>query len=147
MRFCGCLCGWRTADGPHFTMKTTILAYTLVLFHVAAHAQSSAVVAGTWEGTSLCTVPNSPCHNEHVVYHIKPDPKDATRFSIDADKIVNGQEDFMGTLSCVFTAAKSELYCDTAGDWRFTISGDKMVGTLHLKDGTLYRNVDVTRKK
>ncbi len=130
-----------------FNMKATTLLVVLVLSCVAAHAQSTNTVAGTWEGTSLCTVANSPCHNEHVVYHIKPDPKDATKFTIDADKIVNGQEDFMGSLSCVFTAAKSELYCDTYGDWRFTITGDKMVGTLHLKDGTLYRNVDVTRKK
>lgn len=129
-------------------MKTTALLLILLLSHVAAHTQTpGASVAGTWEGTSLCTVPNSPCHNEHVVYHIKPDPKDSTKFTIDADKIVNGQEDFMGTLSCVFTASKSELYCDTYGDWRFTITGDKMVGTLHLKDGTLYRNVDVTRKR
>ena len=135
------------ADGESYLlMKITTLILTLLLSHVAALAQSPATVAGTWEGTSLCTVPNSPCHNEHVVYHVKPDPKDATKFSIDADKIVNGQEDFMGTLSCVFTAAKSELYCDTAGDWRFNVSGNKMVGTLHLKDGTLYRNVDVTRK-
>ena len=129
-------------------MKTTTLILTLLLSHVVANGQTPAEsVAGTWEGTSLCTVPNSPCHDEHVVYHIKPDPKNATKFSIDADKIVNGQEDFMGTLSCVFTTAKSELYCDTAGDWRFTVSGDKMVGTLHLKDGTLYRNVEVTKKR
>ena len=94
----------------------------------------------------MCTVPNSPCHNEHVVYHIKPDSKDTTRFSIDADKIVNGQEDFMGTLSCVFTAAKNELHCDTASDWRFIFIGDKMVETLTLKDGTLYRKINLQKR-
>jgi hypothetical protein len=25
-------------------------------------------VAGTWEGTSLCQIKPSPCHDEHVVY-------------------------------------------------------------------------------
>ncbi len=128
-------------------MNKASLAVALLLATISvAQNRTDVSVAGTWEGTSLCTVKNSPCHDEHVVYHIKPDPKDATKFSIDADKIVNGAEDFMGTLSCVFTAAKSELYCDTYGDWRFTISGDHMTGTLHLKDGTLYRNVDVHKK-
>jgi hypothetical protein len=128
-------------------MKVKDLFLLLILAAIPAVAQSkSDPVSGTWEGTSLCTVANSPCRNEHVVYHVKPDPKDATKFSIDADKIVNGEADFMGTLNCIFTAAKSELYCDTAGDWRFTITGDKMTGTLRLKDGTLYRNVAVAKK-
>ena len=103
-------------------------------------------IAGTWEGSSLCTVRNSPCHDEHVIYHIKQDTSDPTKFAIDADKIVNGQEDFMGTLQCTFAAGKGELYCDTAGDWRFTIQQNSMTGTLTLKNGTLYRNVSLKRK-
>jgi hypothetical protein len=127
-------------------MKVLASLVATVLLALPTLAQSKTPVAGTWEGSSLCTVANSPCHDEHVVYHITADSKDASKFSIDADKIVNGQPEFMGALSCIYTASKSELYCDTAGDWRFTITGVKMVGTLTLKDGTLYRKVDVSRK-
>jgi hypothetical protein len=119
-----------------------IVATILIL-----QALQPASIAGIWEGSSLCTVPNSPCHNEHVVYHIKPHASDPTKFTIDADKLVDGKEDFMGTLQCVFTRDKSELYCDTAGDWRFTVAGDTMTGTLHLRNGTLYRKVSVKRSR
>jgi hypothetical protein len=129
-------------------MKVPNLLIATVLFMLPLWAQSKpdATVAGVWEGSSLCTVPSSPCHDEHVVYHFTADAKDSSKFSVDADKIVNGKEEFMGTLSCVYTAAKKELYCDSRGDWRFTIAGDKMVGTLTLKDGTLYRKVNVGKK-
>jgi hypothetical protein len=128
-------------------MKALISLNLILLLTLTGWAQTGpeTTVAGTWEGSSICTVANSPCHDEHVVYHIKADSKDASKFSIDANKIVNGKEENMGALSCVYTAAKKELYCDTPGEWRFTVSADKMVGTLHLH-GTLYRNVELTKK-
>jgi hypothetical protein len=140
--------GDKTRPQLKISMKVTKLLLAIALFSPTTWSQSKpeTAVAGAWEGTSLCTVPNSPCHDEHVVLHIKADLKDSSKFSIDADKIVNGEEEFMGTLSCVYTAAKSELYCDNPGDWRFTITGDKMVGTLTLKNGTLYRKIDVQKK-
>ncbi len=103
-------------------------------------------LTGTWEGSSQCTVPNSPCHDEHVVYHIKPDTAGPNKFTIDADKIVNGQEESMGTLQCSFTPEKSELFCDTSGEWRFRVAGDTMTGTLNLKNGTLYRKVSLKKR-
>ena len=43
---------------------------------------------GTWKGTSLCQVKNSPCHDETVVYHIsKTDTINVYRNI--ANKIVN----------------------------------------------------------
>lgn len=123
----------------------TLLIAVLLALQVVQPAHSS--IAGDWEGSSLCTVRNSPCHDEHVVYHIKPDSSDSAKFAIDADKIINGKPDFMGTLQCTLNSAKSELYCDTAGDWRFTIKQNAMIGTLTLRDGTLYRNVSLKRKQ
>jgi hypothetical protein len=125
---------------------TLLLAATLLLL-LQAPQSAAPSVAGAWEGSSLCTVPNSPCHDEHVVYHIKPDAKESARFLIDADKVIDGKEEFMGTIECIFTAEKSELYCDTAGDWRFTVKEGTMTGTLNLKNGTLYRKVSVMRKE
>src|SRR5512147_692634 len=103
---------------------TLALALALLLLPFQAPV-SSPTIAGDWEGSSLCTVPNSPCHDEHVIYHIKAtNSNDPTKYAIDANKIVNGAEESMGTLQCSFTAEKNELYCDTVGDWRFKITGD-----------------------
>src|SRR5512146_1809078 len=125
---------------------TLALALALLLFSPQAPANQP-TIAGTWEGSSLCTVPNSPCHDEHVVYHIKAtDPNNPTKFAIDANKVVNGTEDSMGTLECKFTAEKNELHCGTSGDWRFTVTGKEMDGTLRLKDGTLYRRIRLKKE-
>src|SRR5512142_2473090 len=126
-------------------MKLLIAAVFILL--QSAQTAPGGSVAGVWEGSSLCTVPGSPCHNEHVVYHIQPEGAAPTKFRIDANKIVNGQEDFMGTLHCSYAKEKKELFCDTSGDWRFAVEGDAITGTLHLKDGTLYRKINVSRRK
>lgn len=70
---------------------------------------------------------------------------DPGKFVIDANKILNRAEEFMGTLQCVFTMQENELYCDTVGDWRFTVKGNTITGTLTLKNGTLYRRINVTK--
>ncbi len=125
---------------------TLLLALTFFLLAPQAPANASAI-AGVWEGSSLCTVPSSPCHDEHVLYHVKAvEGTDPTKFVIDADKVVNGAEEFMGALQCKFTPEKNELYCDTFGHWRFTVGGDAMTGTLNLNDGTLYRKVSLIKK-
>lgn len=124
-----------------------LLIFALLLANAAFAQQKNAVeIAGTWEGSSICTVPNSPCHDEHVIYHFTQDPKDSTKFTVAADKVVNGQEEYMGTLNCVFTASKSELFCDNPGDWRFTVTGKSMKGTLVINKQTLYRKVSVEKK-
>lgn len=126
------------------------MALTFALFLLLLVPQApanSSTLAGAWEGSSICTVTNSPCHDEHVVYHIKAaDGNDPTKFAIDANKIVNGVEESMGTLQCTFTAEKNELYCDTVGDWRFIVTGSSMSGTLTLKNGTLYRRVNLKKR-
>ena len=124
-----------------------LLIFALLLVNTTLAQQKPTVeIAGTWEGSSLCTVPNSPCHDEHVIYHFTQDPKDFTKFTLAADKVVNGQAEYMGTLNCVFTASKSELFCDNPGDWRFTVTGKSMIGTLMINKKTLYRKVNVEKK-
>ncbi len=70
-------------------------------------AESTAAVTGSWEGESKCTAPDSPCHDEHVVYRITADKKNPAQLSIDADKIVNGSPQFMGTIVCQYHADHS----------------------------------------
>ena len=103
------------------------------------------LIAGTWKGTSLCQVKNSPCHDEQVVYHISK-TGNANEFSIQANKIVNGAEEDMGTLKCVFNAAKKELVCSDRPEaiWTFKITNMKMDGTLYYKK-QLYRIISLTK--
>jgi len=98
--------------------------------------------AGTWRGTSLCTPGHPACHDEVVVYRVRPVGE---RFEISASKIVNGQEEFMGDIACDYAAGTHALSCPTSyGAWSFTIEGRTMTGTLHVR-GELFRNVSVAR--
>ncbi|HWR13211.1 MAG TPA: hypothetical protein VN577_00170 [Terriglobales bacterium] len=114
---------------------------------VAANKPSP--VTGTWEGESLCTVPDSPCHNEHVIYEIAPDPNAGGKLKIDAYKIVNGEKQFMGALGCTFDDAKNVLSCNYRADddWTFVLNGDRLTGELHIRqERLLYRKIDLHRK-
>lgn len=107
-------------------------------------------VLGTWEGESKCTVADSPCHDEHVIYTIKPD-QNSGGLTMQADKVVNGERQNMGTLPCRYDAAGKRLTCVTEGrkisDWVFTISGDTMTGTLTLRnEHQLYRRIRVNKQ-
>ena len=112
----------------------------------AAHdLRQTRTLAGDWKGTSICTVKNSPCRDESVIYHIT-EPDAAGAVTINADKIVAGQPERMGQFDCKFDAKASVITCSMPkGEWRFTVTGSKMSGTLRLSDGTLYRNVAVQR--
>jgi hypothetical protein len=103
-------------------------------------------LAGNWTGESICTIKSSPCHDEHVIYHIsEPDPNG--KLKIDADKVVNGKPEFMGTIDCTFDKKASTLTCPmNNGKWEFSITGNKMEGTLKLPDGTLFRRINVAKE-
>lgn len=115
-------------------------------------SDSLSKVLGDWEGESVCVDKNRPaCKNEHVVYHITKKDGEADAVSIQADKIVNGKPEDMGTLDCKHDAAKSTLTCEftvntTHGVFEFTIRGDEMEGTLKLlPSGTLGRKINVKK--
>ena len=111
---------------------------------------SAAGFPGSWEGESICTVPSSPCHDEHVIYEIKAANASDHQFTIDAYKIIRGEKEFMGTLQCRRGSADSLLSC-TAGkprvdNWEFVLSGDRMTGTLKVDaEKTLYRKIHLKR--
>ena len=121
-------------------------AIVLLLFGAVAFAEAPKDLTGNWEGESICTVANSPCHNEHVIYRISKDKDGPGKYTIGADKIVNGQQEFMGDIHCTYDQPKANLRCVKPGVWEFTIAGDTMTGTLKLDDGTLYRKVSVKKK-
>jgi hypothetical protein len=108
-------------------------------------------VLGDWKSESKCTIPDSPCRDEHVVYQITAGKQPAGDLALAAYKIVNGQREFMGTLRCRYNAREAALFCtgNTAkqDEWNFQIAGNRMTGTLTIgKEKLLYRRINLTRK-
>lgn len=127
------------------------LAILLLAFATASFARGSdKAVLGSWEGDSKCTVPDSPCHDEHVLYQITEDKKDPFQLNVDAYKFSDGAPVFMGTLGCRYDSKAGVLSCTSStrqkDDWEFHVMGDSMAGRLMLDDGkTLYRRVTLHR--
>jgi hypothetical protein len=131
--------------------RTNIVALAAVcLLARGAHAQVPTAApnpVGVWRGTSLCRVRPSPCKDEIVVYRITR-LKASDSLSLDASKIVNGQEQDMGVLVCRFAASGAQVTCTMPnGVWRFTIRGDSLTGELRLPDNTKFRDVRTARSR
>lgn len=122
-----------------------LVSLTLVSSPLAS--QSTPTPVGTWRGTSLCLVRPSPCNDEIVVYRVAPvNARDSV--TLDARKIVRGQEEEMGVLGCHFERKRSQLACGMRnGVWRFDLRGDSLTGELRLPDGTKYRDVRTARAR
>jgi hypothetical protein len=107
--------------------------------------QSRSSPVGTWRGTSLCLVRPSACHDEVVVYRIAR-TKVRDSLTVDARKIVRGEEQEMGVLNCRFTFSDRLLTCPIPrGIWRFRVHSDSLVGELRLPDNTKFRDVRTVR--
>ena len=132
-------------------VKASILGGLVALsFSISSVAADKSPVIGTWEGESKCTVPDSPCHDEHVIYTITAGPGD--ELTSKADKVVNGERQYMGSLPCRYDSAARRLTCVAEGrkpvDWVFIVSGDTMTGTLTLRnEHQLYRRIRVERQR
>jgi hypothetical protein len=100
---------------------------------------------GVWRGTSVCLVHPSACHDEIVVYRIAQG-KSADTLTVDARKIVGGEEQDMGVLTCHFTSSKASLTCALPlGTWQFRATNDSLVGELRLTNNTKFRDVRAAR--
>jgi hypothetical protein len=105
---------------------------------------------GTWEGESRCTIPTSPCTNEHVIYKIAADKSGIGKARLDTFKIVNGKQELVGTLDCTYRAGEI-LDCTSNSsktDRReFRVAHDRMIGSLVVGDNrTLYRRLGLRKK-
>ena len=93
---------------------------------------------------------DSPCHDEHVVYHITADKKNHAQLNIDADKIVNGSPQFMGTIFCQYHANEANLSCTRQyrqeGRLGVHMTANTMTGTLTLgPEKQLFRRINVRK--
>ena len=130
-------------------MRHGISIVVLICVTASAVASDKAVL-GSWEGDSKCTVPNSPCHDEHVLYQIAEDKKDPFQLNLDGYKIIDGVPEFMGTLACHYESKTGALSCTSSNkdndDWEFHVMGDAMAGRLMMDHGkTLYRRITLRR--
>src|SRR4249919_3254162 len=110
-------------------LKSTLL-FSLVLFFASKSNQAQTgpvkidtLLIGTWNGTSICQIKNSPCHDETVVYHISKN-KGVDTFYVNAGKIVNGVEEGMGILPFVYNKKTNQLTSSAYGIWTFNVEGD-----------------------
>jgi len=111
----------------------------LILFIHGSFAQKNqdSLITGTWKGTSICQVKNSPCHDETVVCHISRASSDSFHFMM--NKMVNGKEEDMGMLTCVLERSSGQIRSTASkGLWTFSIKNGAMDGRLIYED-KLYR--------
>ena len=100
---------------------------------------------GTWRGTSMCLVRPSACNDEVVVYRIAR-TNAADSLTVDARKIVGGEEEEMGVLACRFASPNGPLTCAIPqGIWEFRVRNDSLVGELRRADNTKFRDVRAIR--
>jgi hypothetical protein len=103
-----------------------ILAFSGLTF-LNGKLQANDPVAGTWRGTSICQVKDSPCHDEIAIYHATKLPWQS-RYKFQMNKMVNGSELEMGPLNFTYNESKQTLVAENIsakgkGSWNFKISG------------------------
>lgn len=109
-------------------------------------AADSSSLVGDWRGDSICVVRPSACNDEKALYHFKKLGDQPNRFSLQADKIVNGQAEEMGTMECSYVPEKQAVTCSTPKlVLHLTLKGKNLDGTMNLSDGTLWRNISLKK--
>lgn len=134
------------------TMRVKLTSVVIAaLLARAASAQTpsqrstSATPVGTWRGTSICLIRPSPCNDEIVVYRITR-LKAADSLAMDARRIVRGEEQEMGVLTCHSVPTNGQLSCTIPqGVWHFSVRGDSLIGEFRLPDNGKYRDVRALR--
>jgi hypothetical protein len=111
----------------------------------SAQPDSKALV-GDWRGDSVCVVRPSACNDEKALYHIKQLADQPNHFSVQADKVVNGQAEEMGTMECSYGLEKHALTCSTPKlVLHLTLKSNRLDGTMNLSDGRLWRNISLKK--
>lgn len=130
-------------------MNRTLSLVLLILAATALPAQTgkpvqdeSALLVGDWRGDSVCQVRPSACNDEKALYRFKKVDDRPNHFSVEADKIVNGEAVPMGTSECSFAPEKHAVTCSTPKfTVQLTLNGKSLNGTMNLPDGTVWRNI------
>jgi hypothetical protein len=131
-----------------FLIALAMVVTALVLPPGVAFGQDSAQIVGTWRGTSVCTVPDSPCRNEENIYRFSEVPGKTRLFSCTGSKIVDGKEIVMGNSEWTFDPSKHELQTNSSTPTiRLTLNHNVLDGTLTLADGKAYRRIHLSKSQ
>jgi hypothetical protein len=132
-----------------FTRAPAVLLLgALGLLNVRPSRAETSSPEGIWRGESLCTSEAPACHDERVVYYVKPVPNREDLVVIQADKIVNGQAVTMGSGEWHYDRAGSTLeWRMPQRVWSLKITGSRMEGTLKRSDGAVIRNVTLEKDR
>ena len=134
-------------------MKPPILALLVVVVAACVPAASqtgkpaddSALLVGDWRGDSICVVRPSACHDEKALYHVKK-REGLNAYSLQADKIVDGKPEMMGTAECTYAPEKRVLTCTRPNlVLQLTPQNKSLSGTMNLPDGTVWRNISLKK--
>jgi hypothetical protein len=96
-------------------------------------------IVGRWQGTSTCVRGewNRACHDETVLYVVRPSAAHRGQVTLVASKRVGGTWEWMGTLDFRHDAARNEWTADYTGGrvpirWTYRVNGREMAGKLVL---------------
>lgn len=127
-------------------MNSALLIAAVLATMQSPNTADDALV-GNWRGDSICVIRSSACVDEKALYHVKKLGQ-RDHYSVQGDKIVNGQPINMGTFDCVFAPAKQELSCQLPkGAIHLALLGTRLEGTMNLADGTLWRNISLSKEQ
>jgi len=119
-----------------YEKKFFIILIYFVFSCTNGHASfNDSLITGTWKGTSICQVKDSPCHDEISICHVSTTDKPGV-YRLVMNKIVNGVEEDMGVSDFIFNSKEKSLtWVDKARNtvWTFYIHDKTMEGTLFPK--------------
>lgn len=121
--------------------QAAVSAHNYKAFLASSISSGQTHLFGDWKGESLCQSRNTACRDEKVVYHLYSS-EEAGKVTIRADKIVDGQVVTMGVSDWDYDREKQTLKWR---NWRLTINGDRMDGTLTGTEGALLRKMWLKR--
>jgi hypothetical protein len=110
-------------------------------------ANPEAALDGDWRGESVCVVRESACRDEDSLYHFSKIPEKAGRYSLQADKIVEGKPVTMGTSECTFDPTQHAIECTiSAGTTlHFALNDKTLKGTMTIQGSKLWRRITLKK--
>ena len=127
-------------------MRMSPALLTIAILASALSSQTAGdPLVGDWRGDSICVVRPSGCVDEEALYHVKKLGQ-PNHYSMQADKIVNGDPINMGSTDCVFAPEKKMLTCELPkGAIHLALRSTHLDGSMNLADGTLWRNISLSK--
>jgi hypothetical protein len=104
-------------------------------------ADAREIIAGVWQGNSVCVDRSSPCRDEINVYRFSRVEGKPNAFLVTASKVVDGKEIEMGSGEWKYDESSKSVECEKPRIRLTMIRDNWMEGALTLEDGKEYRKI------